>query len=297
MFESTAGEQIVSPATDTKGNGEFEVALQDAPSAGSRAFLVYELAGLPHFTAARRAINGGPVQGGFQPSWGSKGGLQVEEVSPRWFAAGRNVVHFFPGTHTAASYRVRKLRLVVIPSAAAGLSPETNRTWGDLLDRSDTTVWTTKAGSKDEQRTWRFSARSQARALDFRLPKKASGELVIAAESRGDAGRVRVRLDGLTPGWHQVALDSLPVADRLVFLMSGGREAGASIAELSVSASPLPTDMEPHMNVTFPLSGECVNHRVHVQGFIDPPAAATDRNQGSCRVNRHAASRSVLAAA
>src|SRR5438445_308684 len=49
------GEQTIAPS---RGPGVFTVALNREPNAFDRAFIVYELAGLPHFTAAVRSING-----------------------------------------------------------------------------------------------------------------------------------------------------------------------------------------------------------------------------------------------
>jgi len=36
----------------------------------------------------------------------------------------------------------------------------------------------------------------------------------------------------------------------------------------------LPVDDAPRMTITYPLSGECVNHRVYVRGFIEPAGPA-----------------------
>src|SRR5688500_12287913 len=52
-------------AADSLGTGVFEIVLEATPDAISRAFLVYELAGVPHWTATVRSINGLPAAGGF----------------------------------------------------------------------------------------------------------------------------------------------------------------------------------------------------------------------------------------
>src|SRR3954447_11667941 len=62
----------------------------------TRAYLTYELAGVPHWTAAIRSLNGLPPQGGFGSASASGMALQVEEVNPRWLRDGSNEVVFLP---------------------------------------------------------------------------------------------------------------------------------------------------------------------------------------------------------
>jgi len=76
--------------------GSFEVALDTAPDTIARAFLVYELAGVPHWTAAVRSINGLPALGGFGAAATDGTVLQVEEINPRWLRAGANEIRFYP---------------------------------------------------------------------------------------------------------------------------------------------------------------------------------------------------------
>ena len=83
----------------------FRFVLDRDPEQVSRAFLIYELAGLPDWTEAPRSINGRPSQGGFgahalsaaQSAAGSATSgprLQVEEIDPRWLVRGLNEVRF-----------------------------------------------------------------------------------------------------------------------------------------------------------------------------------------------------------
>jgi RHS repeat-associated protein len=76
--------------------GAFELVLEAPPEAISRAFLIYELAGVPHWTAAVRSINGFPSAGGFAAAGSSGTKLQIEEINPRWLHAGLNQVRFLP---------------------------------------------------------------------------------------------------------------------------------------------------------------------------------------------------------
>src|SRR5262249_46293576 len=64
---------------------DVALALASDPRAYERAFLVYELEGLPHWTFVPRQINGRPtahVRAGFDNA--GAGGLQVEEITPAW---------------------------------------------------------------------------------------------------------------------------------------------------------------------------------------------------------------------
>lgn len=66
------------------------------PEAVSQAFLTYELAGVPHWMAAVRSINGLPRQGGSGAVPSSGMALQVEEINPSWLRPGLNQIVFFP---------------------------------------------------------------------------------------------------------------------------------------------------------------------------------------------------------
>jgi RHS repeat-associated protein len=123
------------------GTGVFQLVLDASPETISRAFLIYELAGVPHWTATVRSINGLPAEGGFGvvPSSGTT--LQIEEINPHWLHQGINQVLFFPapaGEPTASRlsnlrpqdalgtagpddlvpYTVRNLRLVYLDGTA-----------------------------------------------------------------------------------------------------------------------------------------------------------------------------------
>ncbi|HEX7185573.1 MAG TPA: SpvB/TcaC N-terminal domain-containing protein [Thermoanaerobaculia bacterium] len=112
--------------------GAFRFDLAVPVETVTRAFLTYELAGVPHWTAAVRSLNGLPPQGGFGSVPTSGMALQVEEVNPRWLRDGSNEVVFLPvsagepppigvarveeGSVPAGDpipYTVRNLRLVV----------------------------------------------------------------------------------------------------------------------------------------------------------------------------------------
>jgi len=123
------------------------------------------------------------------------------------------------------------------------------------------------------KREWTFATTSQAEAIDFRLPRAGAGTLRIWAGKRG-AAQAEIDLTGFEPGWHRVPLANLPASSKLLLALVAGKEQGISISELAISASPLPVDDAPRMTITYPLSGECVNHRVYVRGFIEPAGPA-----------------------
>ena len=114
---------------------------------------------------------------------------------------------------------------------------------------------------------------TQPWGLDFRLPGPIVGTLTVASATGRDKGQIAVKLDGLGAGWHRVPLDKLPATDALTLTLAAGEEAAAAISELAIEGSPLPADVAPRLSVTYPLSGECANHRVHVRGFVAPADA------------------------
>jgi len=125
-------------AARTAGAGVVQFELQTPPEAISRAYLVYELEGVSHWTATVRAINALPAVASFGavPSLGTT--LQIEEINPRWLRAGLNQISFFPAhrddappsrvtnlhradafaattaPHSSIPYTVRNLRLVYV---------------------------------------------------------------------------------------------------------------------------------------------------------------------------------------
>ena len=68
-------------------------------------------------------------------------------------------------------------------------------------------------------------------------------------------------------------LNRLPRTGALALTLIAGKELAAEISELAIEASPVPADEAPRMTITYPLSGECVNGRVHVRGFLTPAGA------------------------
>ncbi|HEV8579621.1 MAG TPA: hypothetical protein VGX68_11135, partial [Thermoanaerobaculia bacterium] len=133
-------------ASRAGGAGAFQLQLDISPDAVSRAFLVYELAGVPAWTAAVRSINGLPALGGFGAVASSGTALQIEEINPRWLREGLNQIVFAqaPEGETAAGdidnvrerftagttlpegtlpYTVRNLRLVYLEGEVRPATP------------------------------------------------------------------------------------------------------------------------------------------------------------------------------
>jgi RHS repeat-associated protein len=269
-------EQTISSATVVPGgtNGVFTFNVDVDPTAIDRAFLVYELVGLPHFTAAARALNGERALGRFGVSHGAKGGLQVEEISPASLRPGRNKVQFFAADdRSPEGYRVSEVRVVVVPHGETRLADASARDVQALRDGTEATGWRAPAAKPAEVRRWEFASVTQPWGLDFRLPSKGVGTLTVASASGGNKGQITVKLDGLSAGWHRVPLDKMPAGGGLTLTLAAGKEVEAAISEMTIEGSPLPVDEAPRVAITYPLSGECVNHRVHVRGFVTPAGA------------------------
>jgi len=274
-FKGTGGALPISVAS-VFGSGEggvYHVRLDEEPGRFDRVFLVYELAGLSHFTSAMRTINGKSPMGRSGATLGAPGGLQVEEISSRWLTRGENTIQFLPADESdPVGYRVSHLRIVGVPPSHNTL--EDPATWRAVVDGSDDSVWEATRGKKLDLRDWTSAAVSQPEAVEFRLPKAGAGTLQILAGDKRTSAKATIDLTGFAPGWHRVSLATLPAGQKLRLSLTAGKEQSIAISELAISASPLPVDDAPRMHITYPLSGECVNHRVYVRGFIDPAGPA-----------------------
>jgi hypothetical protein len=83
-------------AGSLRAAGSFQFVLEAPPETIARAFLLYELTGVPRWTAAVRSINGLPELGGFDAVLSAGSTMQIEEINPRWLREGTNEVRFYP---------------------------------------------------------------------------------------------------------------------------------------------------------------------------------------------------------
>ena len=226
--------QIVPPA---HSGAAFTFNLAADPRAFERAFLVYELEGISHWTFIPRQLNGraGPparpiADMGDDPGLG---GVQVEEISPRWLHAGANVLTFLPVPER--SYVVRRPRVVVVGADELSAVAE--------------------AGSEA-----RFRERAQPHHVAFQLSKPTASHLTLRAAGR----EATIDLAGLEAGWHWRAVE-LPATDRVRV------DAPGALAELGVVASPLPADgaSKPRLVLDYPLHGECARSGAYLRGLVD----------------------------
>ncbi len=99
----------------------MRVELENDPRTLVRAFLVYELVGLTHWSAAVREINGQPARGGARLATAAASekpvaGVQVEEIAAAWLRRGTNEFHFRPvNDDDPVGYRVIDLRVIGLP--------------------------------------------------------------------------------------------------------------------------------------------------------------------------------------
>jgi RHS repeat-associated protein len=242
----------------------FRAMLAADPRSFARAFLVYELTGLGHFTEAIRQINGGEPRGGKllanseEATLAEEGGLQVEEIAPEWLHAGTNELRFLPLPSAGSpDYAVRNVRIVGTGHAnvvEARLSQ----------------------GRGQEQRL-ELGGPAQPHDLVFELLKPSEGNLAI----RPDNGRAPFKVDlrGLTPGWHRTDLDHLGATASLAIALETKRYGRSEdprpvVSEVAVTASELAraADEDGRIVVSYPLHGECVAHTAQVRGFVKTAA-------------------------
>jgi hypothetical protein len=257
---------VASPADRRK----FAIEVPRDPRSIDRTFLVYELDGLPSFTATTRRINGGPAVGGFGVSLGTQGGLQVEEISPTALREGTNTVEFLPIGDNPVGYVIRGLRLIVTHASTAAASPvDVGLSSGD-----ETLGWEGESGAI---RRWRFSEKAQPHELRIRVWRKQLGHLVLAAGGTTDRRARSIDLEELDAGWHIVPLDDFPSVDELTLGLEATPGRKIQLADVVLTGSPLP-EREAHLRITYPLHGECVNHQIHVRGLTTSPASGIVAN-------------------
>ncbi len=282
-FPASPASQDVARLSFDEREARFDVDLETDPRLLDRAFLVYELEGLVHWTAAVREINGQRAQGGFSASRKGTGGRQVEEIAAAWLRPGRNTIRFLaPEGMSAASYRVRDLRIVGAPAQTAALPREPQGAARSLFDGDDATGWSPKVKEPRKPFVLGFDRPKQPHALSFKLERAGAGTLVVTALDRGRASRqakVAVDLDDFGPGWHHVPLDAaLPVTDDVRVAFLGGREGGGLVSALRVTGSEPPRAAgQPSLTVSHPLHGECVDGAAYVRGFARVLGAAAPK--------------------
>ena len=114
---SPATATIAAPQIGPAGHVPLTFDLDRAPRTFERAFLVYELEGLAHWSSVVRRVNWNAPQGGFHAVGVAHKGLQVEEISPDWLRQGRNELEFLvANVNDLAGYKVKNLRVVGVPA-------------------------------------------------------------------------------------------------------------------------------------------------------------------------------------
>ena len=258
-----------SPARAAVGGApaSFRLVLDRDPVQVSRAFLIYELAGLPDWTAAPRSINGRPPQGGFgarpisEVPGAASARLQVEEIDPRWLARGLNEVRFLAVAEDGAApaamtdlrspqrltnlavgstvpYQILGLRLAVVSDDERPLirqawdsAPGPSAMAAALMDGDGGTGW---SGENDTEsripNTLDFPLRrpSHPTALGFTLEGRPEGTLLVEALSSDGSSRTLGEID----------LSRLGEGAQRVLLGPAGAGAGAAAETLRLSWAP-----------------------------------------------------------
>lgn len=238
----------------------------DAPVC-RRAFLRYSLDGAAHWSQVAKTLNGGSL-GQPSNSRSSYGGVQIEEVPASVIRAGENELRFEAVRALDPSgYVVSDVELLCATAELALLDDGT-ATASVLADGDVTTAVTGTARSSDRSLSWTFGGPAQAHSVSFRIDAPSGGTLELHAE--GTRTIQRIDLTGRDIGWHDVLLpDSWPVASSLTARVLLPREGTGSVSEIRVGASPAVSEAQQvRLRVTWPLSGECVDGRMNIRGFL-----------------------------
>jgi RHS repeat-associated protein len=282
--------EVSLPTVGYGGTAAFHADLDADVRGFTRAFLVYELAGLPHWSAVRRQVNGLSVVGGFH-AVAAQGGTQVEEISPAWLRAGKNRVDFHPrDTFDPTGYKVKNLRIVAVPASAAEETEALaiDKVPAALIDGDPSTALAPASGARGGKRArlrgvldLPLRRPSQPESLWISVDRPLSGSLSVVPVETVQGAELRegtpVTVEGkhLVPGWNRIALDDAPPrTEGLRIRFTGALEGAGAIGEVRVAASPAPREGGPRLVISSPLHGECVDHQVYVRGFVTPPDRA-----------------------
>ncbi len=287
---SPATATIAAPQIGPAGHVPLTFDLDRAPRTFERAFLVYELEGLAHWSSVVRRVNWNAPQGGFHAAGVAHKGLQVEEISPDWLRQGRNELQFLvANVNDLAGYKVKNLRVVGVPATGNPDArpqidtPRADKIAAALVDGSRETGLTNKDLRKPQTVDFRFAETSQLDSLLVAVDKGAKGTLSAQAIVRGTVdpkSQVGAELDQLGTGWARLPLDSLPAeADGIRVTLRGarGESSGGLVSELRVTGSRLPTRRVSSLTVTYPLHGECVDGEAYVRGFLRGDASGSTK--------------------
>ena len=258
---------------------ELTLELHQDPRALSRAFLVYELLGAPHFTNISRELNGtttpilvaapraslpAALPGAAAPL--GSGGLQVEEIAPSVLRRGNNLLKFLP-SEQLGTYFVRNVRLVGV--AADGVEQASF----SRPERSKAaTTWRSRLS---------FERPIQAHEVAFRLEHTSNARLVFTPKSGSfkHGERQVVELGGLAAGWQKLPLALSASSELAVDLIGSLEDVTPPISAPHVIGSPWPepTAREARMAVVYPKHGECAGRTAEVRGFVESSVAGTPR--------------------
>ncbi len=267
VFAAADESRTISAAT-SPGRRLFEIPMPRDPRSIERAFLTYELDGLPHFTSVVRRLNGASPLGTFAAPQGSKGGQQIEEISPAALRSGANTVEFLPlDAKDPVGYRIGAVKLIVTHAGDGGARDTEDQ---DVPALAESHEWQQPSGSI---RHLAFGALRQPHQLRFNLSRRQSGKLVLAAGAAANRRTVTLDLGRLDAGDHLVSLDELPAVEELTVGFEAAAGRSLSFTDLVVTGSPIPSTPAA-LRVTYPLHGECVNHQVHVRALADARPSA-----------------------
>jgi hypothetical protein len=240
---------------------------------------VYELGGSSHWSAIRRKINDGVVQGGFRPSRTSVGGTQVEEIATAWLSRGDNVVRFEPRDNVdPTGFTVASVRIVATREAPTSAEPllapleahgAAYARWTD--GEPSTAVTGVERNLTDRAGLW--SWRDSARVDALNVLTRGTGSTQIELSWTTSDGRTRARRTLDVPansrtGTSERLTISPPIdtSELRVAVLARGEHPTLAIAELDVHAAAV-VEAGARLSITWPAHGECVDREAYVRGF------------------------------
>ncbi|MDO9384542.1 MAG: SpvB/TcaC N-terminal domain-containing protein [Hyphomicrobiaceae bacterium] len=278
-------EFILGAGEGAAASARFNFTSPLAPNQVNKAFLVYEINGLSHWSEAARSINGAPANGGHVRREATQWTVQSEPLAPDLIAAGANVIEFRAVGDGSVPYQVRNVRLVFDPGTGWNFIDHVASNQGSadaLLDGDAASGWQvypSNTGVRAAEPTLVAELR-QAVAIDrvrVNLTEPLSGNLAIEVRTGTEwqVAQASVSASTLVPGFNDIALAARPTGTAVRLRFTGG-DGPAKVAELQVAGSPAGSpDANPALTLSYPDAGQYFGDIAYVRGFLRPRANAS----------------------
>jgi RHS repeat-associated protein len=245
------------PIKTSESGLSAEVSLHPSPLTFKRAYLLYEVYGIPSPVGVKRRVNGLSWSGGFQIPETRRWFTHIEEINPDWLIEGRNLIEF------EGALKIRNMRLVA----------ETDSGWNSVSYVSETSIYDGDLNTPLNPISTAeigFDRPVIPRKLLFYLKEGFTGTVSIQYKRNNiwfELKNAVIETD--KPGWHSIDVPEEVVTESLRLLSKN-----LPLTELRISTS-VTGSVEPEIIVSYPRDGEYFGRSAFIQGFVRPHATSS----------------------